>query len=88
MARSGAPALAPLDGVFLASLGVRATYRASDETSRVIDLPVRWRGGFGRGPVRWDRNAARLSASARIFYVVGYDKFSDVTDVGAMWLRL
>ena len=56
MARFGAPALAPLDGVFLVSLGVRSTSRVSDETSRVNDLPVRWRGGFGRGLVRWDRN--------------------------------
>ena len=43
------PALAPLDGVFLVSLGLPSTYRVKDGTSRVNDLPVT-AGGAARDP--------------------------------------
>ena len=55
----------PLVGVFLVSVGVRSTSRVSDETSWVNDLPVRWRGGLGRGPVRWDEARQPVYPEAR-----------------------
>ena len=52
----------PLVGVFLVSLVVRSMSRVSDENSWVMDLPDRWRGSLGRGPVRWDeKRHSRLS---------------------------
>ena len=62
MARFGAPALAPLDGVFLVSLGVRSMSRVSDGTSRESTFPYLLAGRQGtRGLVRWDETHHHLS---------------------------